>query len=166
MAGKTVAAAKRPEIDDAFEDEDDKPAVGLVVPKKAMVCYVPRHKDDPSETKMHGYHFRANVPKLVNSSECLRSAMTNPWFTVDGKAIEVKKPGAPRTPESYKLHAVGWIGAATSHADMERQWNAEDDMRTEIGVGSDDLDYILPRYNAKYIRLKKAADDDAREGAH
>lgn len=132
--------------------DDDKPKV----PAKAEVTYVPG-PEGPSEVKWWGMLFRANVARTVTHRQLIESAMSNPFFQVNGERKEKAKPGTPTTPEEYKVHAIAWINASGSHHDLERQWEKEDELREEIGVGTDDLDYILPKFNARYALLKKQA---------
>lgn len=133
----------------------------LTVPTKADVTYIPQHKDDPSEVIWHKILFRANVPKVgITNQQLLRSAMTNTHFEVNGKKKEKVKPGAPETAEGYRLHAITWINAAETHHALVKQWEGEQEMRDEIGVGTDDLDYILPQYNARFAKLKKQQEAD------
>jgi hypothetical protein len=57
----------------------------LVGPKEAMITYIPLEQGDEAFTIWHGIKFSANVPRKVTNRELITSAITNPWFSVDGK---------------------------------------------------------------------------------
>lgn len=129
----------------------------LAVPAKAEITYMPQHKDDPSEVMWWRHVFRANTPRVINDKRIIESALNNPWFLVNGNRKEKPVLGEPTTPEAYRLHAVTWIEGCKSHHELEQKWEREEPMRQEIGVGSDDLDYILPRFNKRFSILKQQA---------
>lgn len=54
-------------------------------PKKAMLTYIPLEDGDHAFTTWYGVKFRANVAREVTNRDMIESAMTNPWFSVDGK---------------------------------------------------------------------------------
>jgi hypothetical protein len=80
-------------------------------------------------------------------------ARQNPDFTVEGEpATSVPKLGkskAPKTPEEYRAHAVGWINAAQNIDDLAR-WNDEELLREKCGCGHDDEAFLQPLFDAKF----------------
>jgi hypothetical protein len=83
-----------------------KPA--LAGPKEAMITYTPRVDGDKAFTVWYGIKFTANVPKKVTNRELITSALTNPWFSVNGKAPPpLPKQQAPRdTSEDVKAQVI------------------------------------------------------------
>lgn len=135
------------------------------------ITYHPR-EGDPSTVKWAGVKFEANVPKVVSHPEIIMGAPTNPWFSVKGETAEsgeAKRRGPkpkPKTPEAYRAWAVEWINAvkpdpllepaiaaAGAVAAMKERWGAEESLREQCGVGSDDLDMLASIFNPKMFSL-------------
>jgi hypothetical protein len=67
-----------------------------------MVTYIPREDGDRPFVMWNGHRFEANVPKKISDQEMLTSAITNPWFKIEGhpQAKRVKATGAVPAPGS------------------------------------------------------------------
>lgn len=77
--------------------EPKEPTVG-----GKMVTYTPREEGDRPFALWNGHRFEANVPKKVTNPEMLASAVSNPWFKVEGhpQAKRVKPTGSVPPPGS------------------------------------------------------------------
>lgn len=121
------------------------------------VTYVPRD-GDPVRVKWDGIEFTANVPVLVTKPHIIEAARGNPWFHVgeDAPAPKPAEPQEPQTAEEYRGYVVAWLKGATTSDLMQRRWDAEAPMREDLGVGTDDLEWIGKFFNPQFEQLKKA----------
>lgn len=125
------------------------------------ITYTPIHDGDPANTLWNRHRFRANVPVAVqdvkgglSAKEMVEAARGNPWFQVEGEEQAKTTPTVPETPEQYRMHAIAWIRTAIGSGEMVRRWGAEEELRTECGVGDDDVAYIQSIYRPRLVILK------------
>lgn len=124
------------------------------------VTYVPQ-PGDPAVTTWNGHTFHANKPTPVNADvhgKMIEQARGNPWFEVAGQD-KPKTPSAANSPtnsEEYRSYAIGWFKTVDSSKAMKARWAAEEEMRNELGVGTDDLEYLDKLYIPRLAELEKA----------
>lgn len=128
--------------------------------KKLMVTYKPQ-PGDPSEVKWNGHIFHANVPRPViddgNPHGMVALAKGNMCFEVEGHDKKAAPdPGAPKTPEEYRVYAINWFKKARSADEFEQRWDDEEEMREEAGVGTDDVEWLNSIGGPILADLKKA----------
>jgi len=122
-----------------------------------MITYTPRFDGDPFNTVVEGIRFEANKPRSVSNAVIIEMARTNPWFRVgDEKQAPLPSYGKPRTDIEYRRYAIEWIQAAKGSDEVKRRWDAEEDLRTDCDVGTDDLDFLAPYYSSRVEQLEKA----------
>jgi hypothetical protein len=127
--------------------------------KKSTAAYTPRVDGDPAVTIFRGIRFRANVP--VDVPDTVADVLkTNPWFAVNGKKpVDMAASGRPKTDIEYRRWFSVWITKVRSSEELIARWKAEEELRGECGVGTDDLDFMAPIYNATLETLQKQEKD-------
>ncbi len=150
------------------------------------VTYIPGD-GDPIRTVWNGVVFEANIPveltdknTIINDQvhrvdmpdgsyrtvtrqhrlSMIELAKHNPSFQVEGEPIPERKPGRPRIPKSpdeYRSFAQEWIARASDPKQMDARWDKEEELRTTIGVGDEDVSYLRPFFHAKQSALKHEA---------
>lgn len=122
-----------------------------------MVTYVPRFDGDPANTEVHGLKFKANVPRPISDPRVIEMAKGNPWFTVGSeKPAPLPTVGKPTSDVQYRQYAVAWVQNSKSSEEMTKRWDAEEELRTDCGVGSDDIEYVRAFFDPKFEKLKRA----------
>lgn len=88
-----------------------------------MVTYTPREDGDRPFVMWNTHRFEANKPKRIADPEMLTSALTNPWFKVEGhpQAKRVKPTGSVPLPGS----GVEIEGEATD-AELDKMVEADE----------------------------------------
>lgn len=71
-----------------------------------MVTYTPLDDGDRPFVLWNAHRFEANVPKKIADAEMLASAVTNPWFKVEGH------------PQARRVKAVGEVPAPGSGSEV------------------------------------------------
>jgi hypothetical protein len=125
-------------------------------PEGVKVIYRPQ-SGDPVEVMWNNHRFRANEPTVVRSDGMIELAKGNPFFEVEGEEkAQVGRPAKPKTAEEYRSYAVRWFKSAKTAAELEQRWGAEEELRKECGVGTDDIEYLSSLYDPRLAELKKA----------
>jgi hypothetical protein len=128
-----------------------------------QITYTPG-EGGPLKTKWHGHIFHANIPKTVSNQEMIAQAEKNRFFHV-GPFDPAKhtiaafpETAVPKTSEQYRAHVIGdggWAKKMESATALDAKWQAEEPLRIECEVGSDDIDYIWSILTPMRAELKK-----------
>jgi len=75
----------------------------------------------------------------------------------EANTAPVASSGPPKTREDYLVHAVSWIEACTSAAQVDQKWKEERDIRPSVGLTEDDLDDLKEAREKRKKALKATA---------
>jgi hypothetical protein len=132
-------------------------------PSKAeQVTYLPG-PEDPTMVVWRGHHFYANVPKTVMNPDLIEQAKGNKFFKVgdfnpnsDSVATREETP-LPKNSEQYRVWFAAWLKTMKSAEALDQRWIAEEVLREQCEVGSDDIDFMNSLYQPKRAELRKAS---------
>ncbi len=124
-----------------------------------QVTYVPGPQDPPF-VRWRGHVFHANIPKRVTNEALIEQAKGNRFFRVGPfdlkvNGVTVEETPLPKTSQQYRAWAVAWFKTMTSERDFDDRWAAEETLRMDCEVGTDDIDYLWTLAAPKKAELHK-----------
>ena len=115
------------------------------------------------EKTLHAASGEMRSKGVEKRTPILDMVKANPYFRVEGHEPPPRKPAGrprmPRTAEEYKGFAMEWFARMEDHRKLAQRWEAEEELRTGLGVHDDSeiVSYLRPFFDARFHELKKAA---------